>query len=85
MTIAKISPHCILNRLTLIQTFYISANIGQNKDTSSSDMVTAVSRFRNRLTNIGQWRKMILLKGKRNSSWNGLFRNITIKCVTIFG
>ena len=52
-------------------------NQRQNKDTSRSDMVTKVYRFRDSSTNINQWRKTILLKGKRNSSSNGLFRNIT--------
>ena len=55
-----------------------------NNDTSRSDMVTAVSRFRDRSTSIGQWRKIIVLKGKRNGSWNWLLRNITI-CVAITG
>ena len=67
-----------LTRLALIQTFYNFTNIRRNSDTFSSDMVTRVSRFRDRSTNSVQWRKIILLKEKRNSSWSGLFRNITI-------
>ena len=67
-----------LTRLALIQTFYNFTDIRRNSDTSSSGMVTRVSRFRDRSTNRVQWRKIILLKEKRNSSWSGLFRNITI-------
>ena len=67
-----------LTRLALIQMFYNFTNIRRNSDTSSSGMVTRVSRFRDKSTNRVQWRKIILLKEKRNSSWSGLFRNITI-------
>ena len=53
-----------LDRLTSIETFYMPTNIRQNNDTSSSDMVTTVSRFRDRPKNIGQWRKSSSLKEK---------------------
>ena len=45
---------------------------------SSSDIATIVHRFSDGLKNIKQWRKIILLKGKRNSNWNKLLRNINI-------
>ena len=76
-TLQELIDLLTFNGLTC-KTFYMSTNIRRNNNTSNCNMVTTVSRFRGRSKNIGQWRKIILLKGKTNSNLNGLFRNITI-------